>query len=336
MSMTPIERQLGIGSAESVWVLDDPRAGTSGQALGLADRLGVPYRRVGLTWNWLAHVAALSPRGSLLGLAGAEASWKPPALAAGKRPLLTLSAGARSAPVALWLKEHYGSAAVHCMRPGLRAGAFDLLVISRHDPVPRGAATIRIMGVLHRVSPLALAQARREWEERLVHMPRPRVALLVGGPARGTDLPPALAHRLGRKVAGLALREGGSVFATTSRRTGSEATEALAAGLSSTMNLMFRWGEPDENPYLGFLAMADAVVVTADSASMISEACATTAPVFIAAPELAGVRLRRLQDALFATGAARPLGNDLSPWPRRPLDEAERVAAEISRLFRLE
>jgi mitochondrial fission protein ELM1 len=335
-SDTPAGRTVRARIDEAVWVLDDPRAGTSGQAVGLAERLGVPFRRIGLSWNWLAHVAALSPRGSLIGLAPNEAIRPPPDLADGRRPLLTVSAGARSAPVALWLKEKFGSHAVHCMRPGLRAGAFDLLVIPRHDPQPRGAATIRIQGVLHRASPFALAQARSRWAERLAHMPRPRVAVLVGGPVRGTELPPALAHRLGRKVAQLALREGGSVLATTSRRTGAEATEAFAAGLSPAMNLLYRWGEPGENPYLGFLALADAIVVTADSISMVSEACATAAPVFLAAPKLAGARHRRLMDSLFAAGAARPLGNDLTPWPRRPIDEAGRVAAEIVRLFPLE
>ena len=50
-------------------MLDDPRAGTAAQAIGIAERLGVPFRRIPLTWNWMAHVAGLSRRGSLLGLA---------------------------------------------------------------------------------------------------------------------------------------------------------------------------------------------------------------------------------------------------------------------------
>ena len=52
-----------------VWVLDDPRAGTSAQALGIAERLEVPFRRIPLTWNWMSHVAALARRGSLIGVA---------------------------------------------------------------------------------------------------------------------------------------------------------------------------------------------------------------------------------------------------------------------------
>ena len=77
------------------------------------------------------------------------------------------------------------------------------------------------------------------------------------------------------------------------------------------------------------------MVVTADSVSMLSEACATTAPVFAALPELAGPRHRRLSEALFAGGHARPLQDSLDAWPRGRLDEAGRVAEEIRRRFDL-
>ena len=52
-----------------VWVLDDPRVGTANQALGIAERLGVPFRRIPMSWNpWTAHLAGLVPGGSLAGL----------------------------------------------------------------------------------------------------------------------------------------------------------------------------------------------------------------------------------------------------------------------------
>ncbi len=310
-----------------VWVLDDPRAGTSGQAIGIAERLGVPHLRVPLAWNWRAHLASLTPRGSLRGLtAGATPAWP---FTAPQGPALAISAGSRSEAVALWLRARFGTRIVHCMTPhwGLRGPAFDLLVTSQHDrPRPR-ANILPVLGVTHRLSPLALSQARVAWAGRLAHMPRPIVTLLVGG-GQGAEMRPATAHALGRQVAQLASAAGGSVLASTSRRTGREATEALASGLAAAMNLLYRWGEPGENPYDGFLALADAVIVTGDSISMISEACGGEAPVFIASHG-DGPRHRRLHNTLYEAEQARPLGDTLSPWPRVPLDEAGRVAAEI-------
>ena len=325
-------------------MLDDPQAGYVSQALGIAESLGVPFRRIALTWNWKAHLAGFSRRGSLAGVAGgarrAVTDALPRLTLPDERPGLVISAGTRAASVALWLKARTGCRVVQCPTPGimptLRADAFDLLVIPEHDRPPAAPNILPVLGALHRLSPLVLRQERAAWRERLGHMPRPRVVLLAGGPPRGTDMQPALAHGLGRKIARLASERRGSVLASTSRRTGEEATEALAAGLAKVLHVLYRWGEPGDNPYAGFLATADAVVVTADSPGMISEACATGAPVYVALPELAGQRERRLLAALQEAGQVRLLKDDLSPWPRSPLDEAGRVASEIRKRFPLD
>ncbi len=347
--MTDTARQLreprAARVAERVWVLDDPRAGTSAQAIGIAERLGVPFRRIPLSWNWMAHVAALARNGSLLGLSvpsrAEDTSATPWAMqttmlaARSAAPRLVISAGSRSASVGLWLKARFGCRLVHCMRPGLaglfRGDAYDMLVIPEHDRPRASGNVFTTLGAPHRLSPNALQQAAETWKERLGHLPHPRVTLMVGG-----GLSPADAHKLGRDVARLAAERGGAVLATTSRRTGPEATEALAAGLGRALHLLYRWGEPDENPYRGFLAMADAIVVTADSVSMLSEACASSAPVFAALPRLAGTRHRRFLAAMEARGQIRMLDDDVSPWPRMTLDEAGRVAHEIMRRFPLE
>ncbi len=321
-----------------VWVLDDPRPGTSAQALGIAERLGVPFRRIPLGWGRFPHLAGLVPGGSLLGL-NAQAK-RAATVATDNPPALVISAGRRSAAVALWMKSQYGARVVHCMSPGL-AGVlsphgFDLLVIPAHDNPSPADNVLPVLGAPHRLSPMLLQQAEAAWHERLAHMPHPRITLLVGGPVRAVGMPPSVAHTLGRKVARIAQATGGSVLATTSRRTGSEATEALAAGLSTSLNLIYRWGEPGENPYRGFLASADSIIVTADSVSMISEACATHAGVYVAAPEMAGRRHHRLINSLVSAGQVRMFGTGVGAFSRPTLDEAGRVAAEILRRFPFE
>ncbi len=320
------------GTQARVWVLDDPRAGTSAQALGIAERLGVAFRRIPLHWNWMAHLAGLAPHGSLRGVAPHEGGLFD--IKSGEAaPKLVISSGSRSTAVALWLKARFGCRLVHCMRPGLgmvwHQTEFDLLVVPEHDGVPPGANIFPVTGAPHRVSPRVLEQAAERWADRLDHLSHPRVALLVGGSVRGADMEPAVAHGLARATAALVAGRGGSVLATTSRRTGAEASDALAAGLGPVMHLLYRWGEPGENPYLGYLATADAIVVTADSVSMLSEACATALPVYVALPDLAGARHRRLVRALVNQGQVRRFDRDLGGWPRPRLDEAGRVADEI-------
>ncbi|GGC34087.1 nucleoside-diphosphate sugar epimerase [Siccirubricoccus deserti] len=306
-------------ATDQVWVLADPRAGTAAQALGIAERLGLGFAIHPLAWGPLARLPWPLP--TLAGLTAAARA----GLGGPPWPRLVLSAGRRAAPVALWLGRR-GARTVHCMRPGFGAAAFDLLVIGRHDGPPEAPNILPILGACHRLAPARLAVARAEWAA-LAALPAPRVALLVGGkPGRQGPMAPAAAAAIAARVAGFA----GSVMASTSRRSGPAAAEAMAMALAGVPHRLYRAGEAGPNPYVGFLAWADAVVVTGDSVSMLSEALATLAPVFIADPGGLGSRHRRLAESLVAAGQARPLAAAPAPFARPALDETGRVAAAIA------
>lgn len=297
-----------------VWVLQDPRAGTAAQALGIAEALGEPFRAIPLGWSPLAALPLPFP--SLWGLdAETRARFSPP------WPRLVISAGRRAAPAARWLRAR-GARTVHCMRPGPGAGDFDLLVIPRHDNPAPAPNTLPILGATHRMTAAKLTAARAEFPQ-FAALPGPRVALLLGA------LAPGAAARTGAQARAL----GGSVLATTSRRTGTEAAEALAAALAGHPHSLFRWGDAGPNPFLGLLAHADAVVVSADSISMASEALATPAALFLADPGAdpggLGPRHRAFAESLVAAGEARWLSADATLFPRVPRNETTRVAEAI-------
>lgn len=306
--------------AGRIWVLADPRAGTAAQALGIAERLGRPFRTVPLEWGPLARLPLRWP--TTAGLTGAARRGLAPPL-----PDIAISAGRRSAAVALWLGRQ-GVRTVHCMAPGFGESRFDLLVIGRHDSPPAAPNILPILGATHRMSPARLAAAREEWG-MFAAFPGPRVALLLGGPPRGEGMAPETAAAIARQVVGF----GGSVLATGSRRTGRPAESAVAEVLADRPHHLHRWGAGGPNPYAGLLAWADAVVVTGDSVSMVSEALATTVPVFIADPGGLGERHRRLHRSVFEAGQARPLEEAPTPFAREPFDETGRVAYEIAERF---
>ena len=306
--------------ANRIWVLADPRAGTAAQALGIAERLDRPFRTVPLGWGPLARLPLRWP--TLTGLdAASRRGFAEP------WPDLAISAGRRSGPVALWLARQ-GVRTVHCMRPGFGEQRFDLLVIGRHDSPPAAPNILPILGATHRMSPARLAAARLEWGI-FGDLPGRRVALLLGGPPRGDGMSAEAAAAIARQVAGFA----GSVLATGSRRTGAPAEAAVAEALAGLPQHLHRWGDGGANPYAGMLAWADAVVVTGDSVSMLSEALATTAEVFIADPGGLGVRHHRLHDSIYAAGQARPLSAAPAPFARTPFDETGRVAFEVAERF---
>jgi hypothetical protein len=320
-----------------IWVLADDRAGNVTQALGVAEALGRPFVTKTLQYTPLAKLHGLLQGASRTGLAPeSRATLTPP------WPDLVIAAGRRTAPVSRWIKATAAKRViiVQLMNPGLvGAGAFDLIVVPRHDciaPERQAAANVlRITGAPHRMTAARLAAARDQWAGRLRDLPRPFIAVLVGGATHSKPFPPSRAAELGRSVARLAKNAGGSVLLATSRRTGAAAEHALLAEIPEP-RATFLWGQGGDNPYSGFLALADAVVVTGDSVSMCSEACATEGPVYIFAPEgMASVKHRRLHAELIALGMARPLAPDtvFEQWRHPALNPANDVARAIDRIL---
>ncbi len=88
---------------------------------------------------------------------------------------------------------------------------------------------------------------------------------------------------------------------------------------------------PDENPYFGMLALADAIVVTADSVSMVSEAVATKAPVLLARLPGRSARIGAFMAALEKDGRVRDFDGRLALWETAPLDDTAEAAAAMRR-----
>ena len=81
---------------------------------------------------------------------------------------------------------------------------------------------------------------------------------------------------------------------------------------------------------------ADAVIVTGESGSMCSEACASPAPVYIYAPKkLVPRKFTLLHEELYKGGYARPLGDSLETWHHPPLNAADDIAAAVRGKLRL-
>jgi mitochondrial fission protein ELM1 len=135
----------------------------------------------------------------------------------------------------------------------------------------------------------------------------------------------ALASQLDAALA----RDGGSVLATASRRTPADVRQALRDRYLGVAGLAWCDEADGPNPYPGLLAWADRIACTPDSVNMVSEACATHAPVFVFEPERVQGRPRRFLDALLAGGRIRALDAALAPFDVKPLRETARVAAEI-------
>jgi mitochondrial fission protein ELM1 len=240
---------------------------------------------------------------------------------------LVLTAGGTGGAVGAALRRR-GRRVVQIQNPRMRLDRFDLVVANRHDEI-EGPNVLLARTALHRVTPEVLAEARRVWEPRFGDLPRPLVAVLVGGSNGRFRLGAAEAGMLAEELANLMRLDRVGVALTPSRRTGEAVTKVLRRQLSPLGGWV--WDMQGQNPYLGLLACADAIVVTSDSVSMVSEAAATGVPVMVAQlpgrSRRIGLFLRDLIDA----GRIRIFNGRLEDWDVTPLDDTGIVADELCR-----
>jgi len=318
------------GGAPSVWLLMDDRAGNRSQCLGVAEALGLRYEIRDLDYTAAAALPNFIMGKTFGGLTASSRinlvePW----------PDIIIAAGRRCSPVARHIKDKNNGRTflVQIMYPGETGlDEFDLVCTPRHDNIPEGSNILQIDGAPHRVNPTRLKHAAEDWRARLEHLPAPRIALIVGGSTKRKTFTEEMACELGRAANILAKNAGGSLMVTTSRRSGDTA-DALIGEIDVAKDV-FKWGDEGENPYLGYLAMADGVIVTGDSVSMCSEACATPGPVWIYAPKKVTIHKHGLlHKHLYATGSAKPLDVDegavFEAWNHPALNAADDIAAEI-------
>ena len=129
------------------------------------------------------------------------------------------------------------------------------------------------------------------------------------------------------KLTILATRDDCGLMVTTSRRT-DETIKYQLRKLNEKQNVLVYEGN-GPNPYIGFLGLADTIVVTSDSINMISEACSTGKPVYIITLGKNNKRKQNFLDAMQQEGRTRPFDGNLHNWTYEPLNETERVAAII-------
>ena len=245
-------------------------------------------------------------------------------------PDVWIATGRATLPLSLTARRRSGGTTfvVQTQDPRWRTGDYDLVVAPRHDGI-EGPNVLSITGSPHRISADRLAEGATAFAGRLEPLPRPRVAVLIGGKSRAHDLPEAHAADLADRIAAAVTAAGGSLMLTFSRRTPEAAKAAMTARLAHLPGLI--WDGQGPNPYFAFLHLADHILVTEDSANMAAEAAATGKPVHILpmVATKAADKFARLHADLRERGAARPFDGTLDRWTYTPLAETERAARDI-------
>ncbi|KAL5545790.1 hypothetical protein UlMin_005477 [Ulmus minor] len=241
---------------------------------------------------------------------------------------------------------------VQIQHPRRRLNRFDLVITPRHDyyPLtshaqkqipwfmrrwitpcePPGRNVVLTVGALHQADPAALRSAASAWHDELATLPKPLLVVNIGGPSSNCKYGVDLAKKLASMLQNV-LWSCGSVRISFSRRTPDKVSNILVREFSSNPKV-YIWDGKGQNPHLGHLAWADAFVITADSVSMLSEACSTGKPVYVIGAERCTWKFEDFQKSLQERGVVRPFTGteDISEsWSYPPLNDTAEAAIRV-------
>ena len=302
------------------WVIHDGAAGNRRQALALAHALQLPVREWALRANPITRWCA--PRAFPGTGFGDEFDH------ALRAPDATLAIGCgRIAALATRQLRLASVPAVQILNPRITTQHWDLVIAPEHDDL-RGENVLTLLGSLNPVDAQWLQQARAENPQPGM-LSSPRTAVLLGGPTRATGFDRSALEVLCAKLEYWLARDGGSVLLCASSRTPRAWAELLRDRYREQGNLVWIDDSDGPNPYAAVLGWAERIVVSPDSVNMVSEACATPVPVFVAEPDRATGRVGVFLRSLLARGRIRAQERDSSMFASAAIIETPRIAALV-------
>lgn len=324
---------------DEIWILSDNRPGTASQAIGLAEEIGFEYKIIDLTYSFFSRLPNCFLSSSLLRL---SSTTKKNLKNFDYFPRLIISAGRRSAPIALHFKKKSQNKTkiIQIMNPNLDFKKFDLVILPKHDGIAeeKFPNLITTLGSLTKINENIIAAECEKFSSWFQNDDKKKIALLIGGSSKKTKFTEESAIKLAKISATIAKNMDATLFVLTSRRTDEELTNAIKSNLQGDFRF-FDWKEVfDHNPYLAILGHADFFIISGDSVSMISECCSTGKPVYIFDEEkISSAKHRKFHQELIAKNYAKKLTKNLiilKKFSEKKLQETKRVALIIkSKIF---
>ncbi len=314
---------------KKIWILSDGKKGTENQSIGLATAMGFSNYTlkpisVKFPWTFLSPNLWFNPLKAVI---------KSKELFPGNDwPDILIAAGRVCSAVAAEIRRLSGGKTfvIFIQNPYIDASNFDVVIAPEHDNI-KGDNVIKTFGSLHGISTAKLKEAFSRHSNLIEDLPKPRVAVLIGGKNKHYKMSPQKMEEYGSQLRHIAKRKTISYMITGSRRTPVACLQGFKKGLGSAPS--FIWNGRGDNPYHAFLAAADIIMVTADSVSMISEAIYTNKPIYIMKLEGKSSRLDQFFSSACKKKYVRPFNKDLEVWKYPPIDTMGDIISKLEKFL---
>ncbi len=240
---------------------------------------------------------------------------------------IIISCGRKSVIPSIALKKRFGNQIfnIHIQDPKVSFKHFDLIISPEHDNI-KGDNIVTTQGSIHYLTKKEIAENSRYL--KLGKEKKKIVSFIIGGPNRYYSYSEEQIHFIFNKIKTLFTPDKFKIVVIPSYRT----PERIIKKAFNTFGFNHEVVKKiDKKAYLSSLALADYIIVTCDSTSMISEAAVTGKPVYIAMmkPNRSIRRFRSFYSQFKELGIIKELTDSIDSWSYDKLDEVNRIAPLI-------
>ena len=245
---------------------------------------------------------------------------------------VVISCGRKSVVPSIFLKKKFGSLImnIHIQDPKVSLNNFDFVIAPEHDGL-EGINVLKTKGAIHYLT-------EKELEENINYL-KPRIkkekvlAFIVGGPNKYYDFNDEIIDKIFAKTKKNFINQGYQLIFIPSMRT-PQRIIYKAQNFFDDDQIIIK--DIDKKAYLSSLKLADHIILTCDSTSMISEAAMTGRPIYVAQmPAIKkNIRFKKFFELFKSLDIIKNLEDTVEDWNYKKLNETHRISGYIEKQFK--
>ena len=243
-----------------------------------------------------------------------------------------ISCGRKSVVPSIFLKKNSPKKIfnIHIQNPKISLENFDIVVAPKHDEI-KGKNVISTRGAIHYLT-LEEINQNKNYLGNKIDRSKDVLALIIGGPNKYYQYTKKNIQKIFSLINENIIKQNLQLIVIPSMRTPIETIE-LAKNYFGSEHLVV--DNVDKKAYLSALSLSNFIVVTCDSSSMISESALTGKPIYVAQIPASknDYRFQNFRKLFKELNIIRDLDGNIENWSYKPLDETNRVATEIKKIF---
>ena len=240
---------------------------------------------------------------------------------------LIISCGRKSViPSILLKKRNNNFFTIHIQDPKVNFNNFDIIIAPEHDGIS-GDNVITSKGAIHYITREEIEKSKNYLVDKVKN--QKVVTLILGGPNKYYSFDNKEILKIFNQVKISFISEGYKAIVVPSMRTPKRVIELAKEKL---INEAYIVTEVDKQAYLSSLAIANSIIVTCDSTSMISEAATSGKPIFVAHMKTKrnNYRFKKFFQLFKDMGITKNLGEKVEEWNYNNFNESKRIAELIN------